>query len=217
MNRAVLTSLVLCVACGGASDMEEPTFQVPTVTSTEGGCEVVAETPLALDEQSEAGFTADQALMNFEGLNVQIVTYPSASTIDVSFNVLYEGAEVVYRERELFGAPSADVVARCISAVEFDVAVTMVTGDGSFDESWGMTLQAITRDVAVIFQEFDSLNGNWMPEMSDLDATLDPASLTYEFDSEVATDGLLGEMNAFDADGVKYDVVTWEPSMTMGR
>ena len=53
--------------------------------------------------------------------------------------------------------------------------------------------------------------------MSDLDATLDPASLTYEFDSEVATDGLLGEMNAFDADGVKYDVVTWEPSMTMGR
>ena len=217
MNRAVLTSLVLCVACGGASDVDETTFQLPTGTSTEGGCEVVAETPLALDEQSDAGFTADQVLMNLEGLNVQVMTYPSASTIDVTFNVLYEGADVVYRERELFGAPGADVVSRCISAVEFDVAVTMASGDGAFDEAWTMSLQAITREVAVMYQDFDAISGGWMPEMSDLDPELDPASLTYLFDTDMASDGLTGEMNAYDADGTKYDVVTWEPSMTMGR
>ncbi len=220
MIRSFPLALFL-VACGPKEPDHQGFTTTHTGTGTEGHCEVLSETPLAVDEQvgDPMFFSAQDALDELTGVTntTNVLEWPDGNSISVEVEFVYSGGAITHVERDNVGALTADELKRCFSAIEIEGDFTFVSGDGAFDEAFPGTLQAVKRRDGRFYAEIEegSLGGTWTPDMSGITGA--DGALTLAWDGDITNLGSSGEITAVDASGARYPVATWAPPPTQGR
>lgn len=181
---APLASLLLLVACdaGGQSGEENVAW----------GCEVVSETPIAADEVTPDGLTAQDAaalVTPFSG-PLTWVEHP-ATTLDLTPTVDVGSARFVdYELPEVGEGPEPAL--ECVDTIEMDADLAFVTADGLLDELWSIVL--VARDAST----------------TDADAEIDPAALAGTY--------TVTEVDPADYDVVRMFVnPVWTSTAVSGR
>ncbi len=153
-QRIGLFALLLATAVGCSG----PNASGGQTGSETGECWNV-RTPLALDETSALGFSANDSLSLAQGVHTAAIQwlpvsdYPygpesGSSSIDVTVTSL--GSAMYATTDSGTGSGSVQTEVGCAPAVLNNVAVTLHTTGGAFDESFDTTLASSTSDAATL-------------------------------------------------------------------
>lgn len=220
MTRMLPLALLL-VACGPEDDGHKGFTTGGNTTETEGSCDVVEETPLAVDEAvgNPMNFAPQDALNELTGVTntTNVYTFPDGLTVNLETGFLYDGGDCYYRIREKSGVLSQAELLACFTAIELEGQMFFQTGDGLFDETFDSVLQAEERRKAhfLTLVDPDTLTGTWTPADSGLDAA-ELGDFMLEFDGLIDPLGSEGTITAVSSDGSRTPVATWAPPPTQG-
>jgi len=109
-----------------------------TMANEDCGCQLIGETPLALDEVSAAGFSAQDLLDLAQGSRAATLTWVTDASTDLTVTVA-DPVNARFRDNEA-GECSNDMYYFCPDDLAVDVSMTFATGDGAFSEAWTQTL-----------------------------------------------------------------------------
>lgn len=128
------------------------------------GCEILSSTELGMDELTELGFSGQGVLDNLAGEHSEDLEWANGNaastlTVHISGN---GGARWVDLEPPANGNEGGAAL-YCEDYLELDLAITVVSADGAFDESWTGTASAQYADAlaANIELDTDNLGGSY--------------------------------------------------------
>jgi len=172
IHEAALFALLAGVGCTSASDNDTDSNGFEAPDKTDGGCDLIEEITLAIDEESPIRLTGDDVLLRSEGSHLSVLHYPDGSSLPIQVNVTYSAGDIVFYDREIIGSPDLDVVSACFDAVEVAVVIDLVSDDGAFNEL------AIPAHLVGIIED----EASWT-------ATIDPATLSGTYETTEDTSG----------------------------
>lgn len=144
---ANVVPLVVVAACGGQVG-EEP-----------AECAVQSVTPLAGDEVSPLGFSAEQALVGVVGSHPLSVSWADARTTNGDVTATYRGGTIEYQERAWRGDVTPELDGDCFDILAIELDLTAATDDGALDEAWTATLIVHDRANADVQLDLDDVRG----------------------------------------------------------
>ncbi len=165
-----------------------------------GGCEDTL-TPLAADEASPLGFSAEDALPAVMGDMPfsEALLWEGGAEDTITLEVVYDGGEVNYVDSEPAESEGEintmeGAAAFCEDRLEVAAHILVKTLNGAFDEDWAVTISFADVGAGTMWKEFDpyALNGSFDPEPY-LEEDFD--TVTGQFDARLSwpsADGSLG-------------------------
>jgi hypothetical protein len=137
MNRLILTSSLLFVACAATdpTDDGEPTNGNESLL-----CEPVSSVVLGADEVSPLGFSARAALDAASGEHTAPLVWADGAQSQLTTDVAQAG-DVVYVDYEVVDDGSGmEPAIGCVDQVEVPVALVVTSADGAFGETRNVQL-----------------------------------------------------------------------------
>jgi hypothetical protein len=197
MTRLIATLLsLLLLTMGCSSDSEDvggaggsagaDDGNSPSSSESSTGC-LDTRTPLSSDEATSLGFTAGNVLQLVEGSHEAILTWPDASTTEVTFTV--DSALPYFVESVPDPDFELDIGIGCANHLQVDTSAAFVTADGRLDQRWSQLVfraDSASLASAVDSVETEDLGGNYAPEIGDnqclmmlqFNMTLEPAGFS---------------------------------------
>ncbi|MDP2314122.1 MAG: hypothetical protein Q8P41_14565 [Pseudomonadota bacterium] len=180
--RLLLPLLTVLVACSYETRNGLDRVQCAETVSVLG---IADETPL--------GTSAEAVLAEIGGPVTTPLTWSRlATTTNLTLEARWDGGEVRFVDQEPVEAGTEE---GCGQWLEVDVTLDVATDDGSFAESWPLTLQVVQAGSASWQQDLDavSLVGTFDP-VDHGDPTADYDSLGSEIGGTLDADGGAGEV-----------------------
>lgn len=158
------TLAVVLVGCIGTPPNDDGQF------GEEGGarCDVVSRTPLAVDEVSPLGFTAQEVLDYAAGAHEQTLSWSAiGGSTPLTLTIAQSGA-IEYLEQAVVetgnGSNAEPALAPfCPNVLSVGVDIGFVTEDGAFAEQWLGALASDVVDRATFGRQLDELVGTFDP------------------------------------------------------
>ncbi|MEZ4235662.1 MAG: hypothetical protein R3F59_05770 [Myxococcota bacterium] len=128
-------------------------------------CEVSESTPLALDEASPGGFSAQEVLDGLEGVHEATLTYADGTTAALTVTVTATG-DAAWEVQELVdegtgGGMEPAISMTCPDVLSIGVTVGFATDDGVFAEQFDVDLQASGAGQASVYVPLEGLAGTF--------------------------------------------------------
>ena len=129
------------------------------------GCLPQSSVSIDRNEVSTLGFSGQQILDLVGGEHYGTLSYSDGTQTDLTITVNPVGEEVNVVDYEMSGGGlgGIEIMLDCSDQMEIDVMLQFVTEDGSYNEKWETTVNALVADLGGIYLDIDldELNGRY--------------------------------------------------------
>lgn len=208
LNRSVLLvgAALGSTGCGagddGGAEDEGPAPPGGQTGEETLGCRAVESDMLAWSEQSALGFSADTLLNALGSESDARLTWSRGGSTSLTLGIERASGSVEFQSREFVSGsgaePAAETAVVCEDVVAIPVTLSFGTSDGTFAESWPLTLlaESATRVSASVRVDPSDLRGTFSVtevDPSQYDEVLLFVDLT--FDDDAWTGSISGQAN----------------------
>lgn len=163
MRRSFIAPLPLLALLACDDAIQDPGDGGQFGEETGSGCEVVGETPLALDEASALGFAPQDLLDLAEGEHALDLTWSDGSTSPLALGVADPSDARLLDYEYVSDGSGAEPAFDCADVLAIDVQLTLVTDDGGLAEDMAVVLQRSEGEETRIRADLDAIAGSLDP------------------------------------------------------
>lgn len=182
------------------------------------GCQEARSTPLAIDEQSPIGFSAEQGVLRVCGVHDAVLRKDDGTETTLTLSVACDGSSARFIDREWRQDPRGreTLDAGCLDIVTLQADLGFDTADGSFDEQWQTRIEAERVDYAVAWVAIDlsNLNGTYAVTEVDVAQYQELAAfLAIRFEAQDVTGAISGQgtrVSGDNASATNFPIATFD-------